>query len=184
MGHGLRANFFSPKSLFETIEMMRGSFSWPAVHVVLTLGLLAVAVPAEATHGNAPPDATIVGVWVDGVVFHDLLGMCHLGASCPFPWEVPGNFVGTCEGGGPGFIACTGTWVDLWFEFNVGGGAAYRVAGPNGPIIGGADTGELIHIRGMQGIVAMSCAGEPPEEGPQCATNFTGQTVFIEQWSR
>lgn len=155
------------------------------LHIALASILLGAALPgARADAPPLPPDVVYPLVDVSGVAFHGFAGMCYLDhATCPFPWEVSGNFVGSpCfvdANDDHVFVSCTGTWRDLWFNFILPGGATFSLAGRP---VAAAGWNDLIHIVGMRGTVAMACDFTHPDDGPDCATNFAGSTVLVERW--
>lgn len=146
--------------------------------------LLVTLVPfALADAPSARPDFVYPLADVSGVAFHGFLGMCYLDeATCPFPWDVPGNYVGPAclknSDASHVYVACNGAWKDLWFNFILPGGASMR-----GPVLSGAaGQDDLIHIVGMHGTVAMSCDFSAPPGAPACTTNFAGSSAYVERW--
>ncbi len=157
--------------------------------ILATLTILVLAAPSAAADSPPPPDTVYPATGISGVAFHGPYGMCYLDHStCPWPWTVPGNFLGACVTlvDTPTDLAvhCEGLWRDLWFNFIIGGGATLFMGAWGGPMVPYASAGvnDLIHIVGMEGVVHLECHRGDPSEPWFCSTDFVGQSMLVERW--
>lgn len=146
--------------------------TWLATAIAFVASL---ATPAAL----AAPDAVHPAVDVAGAIFHDPLGMCHW-SGCPWPWNVPGNFVGECESeAGPDWwlTTCDGVWAELYFDVQVGGGGfgLTRLGQP----VDGVPLHDSLALKDSRGVVAVFC-GTPNPEAPECVTNVSVFSLVAE----
>lgn len=148
----------------------------------LALLASASAPTALADHSAPLADATHAAVDVSGAIFHDPLGMCHW-SGCPWPWNVPGNFVGTCEdaaGEGGWLRTCDGVWRELYFDVQVaGGGFGLTRLGAPVDAVGLRDS---LALHESRGIVAVFCSLPPDPTTTECVTNVSTFSLVAKIW--